>query len=640
VCGLTGIIAATTRPDVRDVALKMCAELRHRGPDSQGSWVDERSAVALAHQRLAIVDLDDTGAQPMSSHDGRFVIAFNGEIYGFDRLRSELERKGVRFRGTSDTEVLIQSVVRFGLEKTLRRTRGMYAFALFDRRLRKVHLARDRFGEKPLYIARRPGELLFASELKSILAASGATWTLNRSAVASFLRYGYVPEPFTVLDAVEKVPAGSIVTIDVDGLVVGPALPYWSGAEGFLPDAPLATDEELGAALRESVAEQLVADVPVGAFLSGGIDSSLIVAIASRLSSRGLRTFTVGYAEADYDESPFAAQVAAHLGTDHHTLRVSARDALDVVPRLARMFDEPFGDSSAIPTAIVSEFASRSVKVSLSGDGGDELFGGYDRYAWAETIAKATCHIPRGIRRAAARAAMSVPAPAFRSLAPAIARTHPVLRGADEVRLRRLLDVASYSDLMDLYQRLVSHIPAPSSLVRGCPAELPTVQLPQAGSYQEHLMLHDTATYLPGDILVKVDRAGMASSLETRMPFLSPSVASVAWRGSHSWRNDDLGGKAPLRRLLEEYVPPELTRRPKMGFAVPVCDWLRGPLRPWAEGLLAVEHLESHGLLRVQPLRGAWEEHVSRTSDHSYHLWDVLMLNSWLDVWSHRLSTP
>ncbi|MGE0358424.1 MAG: asparagine synthase (glutamine-hydrolyzing) [Burkholderiales bacterium] len=644
-CGIAGLLAARApEASLETVASAMARRLAHRGPDAQGAWADPGAGIAFGHRRLAILDLTVTGAQPMRSHSGRFTIAYNGEIYNHGALRAIVDSRAgpVAWRGRSDTEVLLEAIERLGMETALREAIGMFAFAAWDRETRSLHLARDRFGEKPLYYGRVGQSIAFASELKAFAAVPGWNPSLDREALALFLRYNCVPAPRSIWAGISKLAPGSVVSLDAshaaggelavprayatlrDTIVAARADPF----EGSLDEAA----DGLEAVLRESIAGQSVADVPLGAFLSGGIDSSTIVALLQSQSGRPVETFTVGFRESGYDEAAHARAVAKHLGTSHHEVTLGAGDALEAVPRLAEVFDEPFSDSSQLPTLLVAREARRHVTVSLSGDAGDEVFGGYNRYGWLPRLGRRLAPVPAGLRRAAAAALEALPARWSSALLGALPGAPAVAALPDKVP--KLLEALRAGSDAERYAGVVSHWSAPAALVKGTveppsrPLDFPG-DAPGLADFREWMMYTDALTYLPDDILVKVDRAAMAASLETRVPFLDPRVVAFAWSLPVDYRAHETHPKRVLRRLLHRHVPPELVERPKAGFAVPLAAWLRGELRDWAEALLDPARLAREGVFEPAPIRRAWEEHLSGRRDWPYHLWDVLMFQAW-----------
>jgi asparagine synthase (glutamine-hydrolysing) len=642
-CGFAGLLARSgLRRGSEDVVQRMGERLRHRGPDDDGIWADPDAGVALAFRRLAIIDLSPRGHQPMLSHDGRLVIAFNGEIYNFRDLRADLEAAGIVFRGRSDTEVLLAAIGRWGLADAVRRMVGMFAFALWDRERRELHLARDRFGEKPLYFGRAGGALLFGSELRALRAHPDCPTEVDRDALTQLLRYGYILTPHSILKGVRRVRPATILTWQ-HATAEPVETEYWSARrmaeEGQAH--PLAADERelvemLDDSLRQAVRQQMIADRPVGAFLSGGVDSSTVVALMQAESATPVRTFTIGFREREYDEAHHAGAVARHLGTEHTEHYVSPEETLGSIPRLPALHDEPFADSSQIPTLIVSQVARQQVTVSLSGDGGDELFGGYTRYAIADQLWRRYSRVPRWLRRAIAGGAHAVPAAAWRVADRAMARWAPNAVALDGLGQRAATTAQRLQSRtrVDLYRRVMSSWHDPASVVlRG--AEPATAlsdetRWPAFGDFTAAMMYVDLVTYLTDDILVKVDRASMAVGLESRAPFLDHRVAELAWRLPQSFRAGGAGGKVLLRRLLERYVPPALTERPKMGFGVPIDTWLRGPLRSWAEDLLAPDLLRRDGYLDADVIRDTWTRHVTGARNDHYPLWHVLMFQAWL----------
>ena len=650
-CGLTGFWEREVRdlPEGRGAealvarVTRMSTALRHRGPDDSGAWVDEKAGLALGFRRLAILDLSPSGHQPMVSADGRFVIVFNGEIYNHRDLRRRLT--DATFRGTSDTEVLLEAASAWGGELMFSEAWGMFAIALWDSLERTLYLGRDRLGKKPLYYADLPSGLLFGSELKALRAHPLFDERLDRDALASYFRYAYVPDPASIYRTVRKVPPGAFLVCRAGQ---SPRIVhYWTAAEvaraGLAARLTPSDDEaldDLDWLLRDAVVRRMEADVPIGAFLSGGIDSSMVVALMQAQSTRPVRTFTIGFEAKGYNEAESAKAVASHLGTDHTELYVTPDEARAVIPRLPCIYDEPFADSSQIPTFLVSQMARRDVTVSLSGDGGDEVFGGYTRYAWAEGIWDRLAGKPRPVRRTAARMMEAVPSgwyeAAYGAVRPLVpSRFHQSLPGDKAYKLAALLDAAGPDDL---YRRLLSQWPDPSRVVlEGCEND-GTTDIEQARAlvpeFTERMMLLDLTGYLPGDILVKVDRASMAVSLETRAPLLDHRLIEWTWRLPLALKRRNRTGKWMLRQLLYRYVPPSLVERPKMGFAVPIDRWLRGPLRDWAWSLLEPSRLRREGVLRPESIERLWHDHQSGRRNHQHRLWVALMFQAWREEWS------
>lgn len=641
-CGFTGFLDRSGFSDGDALLRRMADTIAHRGPDSDGYWVDGEAGVALAHRRLAIIDLSPAGHQPMLSHDGRFVLTYNGEIYNHIDLRRELDERGANaWRGHSDTETLLQGFSVWGVPGTLERANGMFAFALWDRADRKLYLARDRMGEKPLYYGVQGKTLLFGSELKALRQHPSWQGGIDRGALSLFLRHSYVPGPYSIYDGIQKLPPGHYLEIASGDADMPEPVAYWDMAnkarhgrdrpfEGS-PDAGVDALEEL---LLDAVGIRMAADVPLGAFLSGGYDSSTIVALMQRQSSRPVKTFSIGFSEAEYDEAHHARRVAKHLGTDHTELYATPQDALDQIPILPHHWDEPFADASQIPTLLVSRLARTAVTVSLSGDGGDELFCGYNRYAQGYDVWRRLGRMPRGLRKMVSGALRLAPARAIdkaMKIAPANLR-----RMAVGDRLLKLADVLDVEQGDDFYRALVSHSKDPGSLVLGG-HEPPTIlsetdpDWPATGDFRDRMMYLDMRSYLPDDILVKVDRASMAVSLESRVPLLDHRVVefALALPLAHKLRNG--GAKWPLRQLLYRYVPREMMERPKTGFGVPIEHWLRGPLRDWADDLLASDRLRREGFLDADAVSRLWSDTRSGRRRTHHHVWDILMFQAWLD---------
>lgn len=637
-CGIAGFIE-TGRRDLTAIARLMADALITRGPDDWGSWQDERFGVVLTHRRLAIQDLSQAGHQPMISDSGRYSIVFNGEIYNHIELRNQLGDRS--WRGHSDTETMLAALERWGLTGTLNRLIGMFAIALWDRERCELTLVRDRLGEKPLYYGWQGHAFLFASELKALRKHPFWEGQVDRNALASFMRYGYVPSPHSIYSGIRKLVPGCALTIKANATSLKDLpepVPYWSALECTRSRRDLATNDneairELEELLRKAVAGQMLADVPLGAFLSGGIDSSAVVAIMQSQVSRPVRTFSIGFAEGDYDEARYAKKVAEHLGTDHTELYVSPEEALAVIPQLPRIYDEPFGDSSQIPTYLVAQMARSHVTVSLSGDAGDELFGGYNRYFWGRTIWRRFGHLPRALRAAAARAMTSVEPAQWDRIAARLPRSMRLPTFGDKVhKLASVLDVSGPDEL---YRRLISPQRDKNSIVLkgeeatswadGQSSRLDTID------FTERMMFHDLVGYLTDDILVKVDRAAMAVSLETRIPMLDHRIVEFSWRLPFRMKIRDGQGKWLLRQLLYRYVPKELIERPKQGFSIPLDSWLRGPLREWAEELLDERRLQDQGFLDPERIRANWNEHLSGRRNWQHWLWNVLMFQSWLE---------
>ena len=638
-CGIAGILNDRS-PETSRAVSAMTGALRARGPDDSGVWCDPTLGLGLGHARLSVLDLSAAGHQPMVSASGRYVIVLNGEIYNHLELRQDL--RGISWRGHSDTETLLACIDAYGVEKTLPALTGMFAFALWDRVERRLTLARDRIGEKPLYYGWCNGVFLFASELKALKAYPAWTGRIDRDALAGFMRYAYVPLPHSIYDGIRKLLPGTWVVLsatDSAGFWPDPQ-PYWSALDtARQPEGSALSDGEaageLDRLLRRAIKGQMLADVPLGAFLSGGVDSSTVVALMQAQSSRPVQTFSIGFAESDYDEARHAKAVAAHLGTNHTELYVTPADALAVIPQLPVIYDEPFGDSSGIPTHLVAQLARRHVTVALSGDGGDELFGGYNRYVWGRSIWHRIKPIPIGIRRWMGRALTAVSPDRWDALAGMTQRVWPRTRrlGAVGDKMHKLASVVDAENPADMYRCLVSQQRDPCAVVVGARepsiwADAQTAMLDRQ-DFSERMMFHDLVGYLADDILTKVDRAAMAVSLETRVPLLDHRVVEFAWRLPLHMRIRQGQGKWLLRQVLYRYVPRTLIERPKMGFGVPLDSWLRGPLREWTEELLDERRLRQQGFLSPEPIRHKWAEHLSGRRNWQYWLWNVLMFQAW-----------
>ena len=682
-CGFAGFLAAdawgvdrhaahaiTHTHAMRVLATRMAQAIVHRGPDDAGAWADAQAGIALGFRRLSIVELSAAGHQPMHSASGRYVVTFNGEIYNHMDLRAELP--GMAWRGHSDTETLLAACEAWGVEETLKKTVGMFAIALWDAQTRTLHLARDRFGEKPLYYgwvgSGSTAAFVFGSELKALRAYPGFTNPVSREALALYMRFTYVPAPHSIYQNIFKLEPGCVLSFNAavppsaGALLTAPAQPlrppatlgavtlqrWWSLADVVQAGVQNQfTDEAQALAaleqrLKDAVRLQSLADVPLGAFLSGGVDSSTIVALMQQQSSQAVKTFTVGFEEAGFDESPHARAVARHLGTDHSELFVTAAEAQGVIPQLPAMYDEPFADSSQIPTHLVCKAARQQVTVALSGDAGDELFGGYNRYFWGPRIWNRLAWLPYPARQALGAVIRAVPIAGWDTLSRPLNAMLPGAQGIARTgeklhKLARAIDGAHGLD--DLYRSLVSEWQDPAQVVKHhgstsqAPISLLDDPLPAQGAEQPQLrmMFRDSTTYLTDDILCKVDRAAMAISLETRVPFLDHRVAELAWQLPLHMKIRGNEGKWALRQVLYKYVPRELIDRPKAGFGIPIGQWLRGPLRDWAESLLAESRLQTEGYFYPAPIRIKWAEHLSGQRDHTASLWTVLMFQAWLE---------
>jgi len=647
-CGITGFIEMTPRPtgEARDLVIRMTRALQHRGPDSEGYWQSPSEEVNFGHRRLAIIDLSPTGGQPMTTADNRYTLSYNGEIYNFIELRKTLEGDGVSFRGCSDTEVLLQALAIWGVEPTLRKLNGMFAFSFWDAAEQVLYLARDRFGEKPLYYAWHNHVFLFGSELKALAQHPAFERKMDADVLASYMRFSYVASPLCIFKGAHKLQAGHFLKVHL-GKPPGRSQPYWQLCQvvrdreyvTLKPGEPGLIDL-VERTLRRAVKIRMVADVPLGAFLSGGIDSSTIVALMQAESSRPIKTFTIGFWATGYNEGENAALVAKHLGTEHHEYYLSSRETMDAITRLPEIYDEPFADSSQIPTTLVSQFTRRHVTVALSGDGGDELFGGYNRYVWSRRLWPTLGLLPQRLRQYMREVMLSFSPESLESI---ISAANPFVsprlrvRGGGE-KMHKLATAVLSRNTDEFYRCLVSQWQEPLNAVY---AETEAVGfsddraiLPSNLEYPERMMYWDQMTYLSSDILCKVDRASMSESLEARVPFLDNDVVKLAWSLPLSVKINKGIAKWPLQQILKRYLPPKLFERPKAGFGVPIEAWLRGPLRSWAEGLLDERRLYDQHLFNPKVIRHYWQEHLSGRRNFQHLLWNVLMFEAWRDRWT------
>lgn len=625
-CGVSGFLLSSQFSNAALQSLQSkIAAIKHRGPDDSGTWFDEKQGIALGHTRLAIVDLSPAGHQPMASACDRYVIAFNGEIYNHLELRAQLESQGSApaWRGHSDTETLLACFSAWGIEATLKATVGMFALALWDKQEKVLTLARDRFGEKPLYWGWNNGTLLFGSELKALKAFPEFDAQVDRNSLALLLQYNYIPAPHSIYQGIEKLKAGHYVQIrQGQSRVDVKPLPFWSfkqaveqGIQNPFAGTDLQAVDELQNRLSTSIKDQMLADVPLGAFLSGGVDSSTVVALMQKQTTQPVKTFAIGFNEPGYNEAVYAKEVAQHLGTDHTELYVGSDDALALVPQLANIYCEPFADSSQLPTYLVSKMAKEHVTVSLSGDGGDELFGGYNPYQFAPSIWNKIKRLPLPLRKLACSVLAGLPLPD---------------------KLQKLLSVFPAKDQQSFYRLMMSHWITPTNIVKG--SSVPSVLLnspqdwPQIDSFEHWMMAMDAGQYMSDDILVKVDRAAMANSLETRVPLLDHRVFEFAWQLPLHMKIRNGVGKWALREVLYRHVPKSMIERPKKGFSIPLAQWLRGPLRDWAENLLSEKRLINEGYFNPKPIRKAWEQHITGKADNALKLWSIIMFQAWLEV--------
>jgi len=632
-CGIVGFITPglTNAMTLMRYVSGMASAIIHRGPDDEGAWVDESAGLAFGHRRLSIQDLSPAGHQPMASHCGRWVITYNGETYSNAELRPLLEAKGVVFRGHSDTEVMVEAIAAWGLEAAVKQFIGMFAFALWDRKDHTLYLVRDRLGVKPLYWGTARATFLFGSELKALQAHPDFSPNLNEQALAAYLKHAYVPTPLSIYEGIYKLPPGTILCRTSDGRLTQKT--FWSLEDVITrglssleqepnpsPDEALASLEEL---LNDAVNRRMIADVPLGTFLSGGVDSSLVTAIAQKHSARPVQTFTIGFGEKEYNEAPYAKAIASHLGTQHTELFITPRACLDVIPHLPHLYDEPFADSSQIPTFLLSRLARQSVTVALSGDGGDELFGGYSRYLWGDTLWKIIRHTP--FCSSLATLLTIIPPGGWERLSSLIpASRRPRKAGHKIHKVARSMAAKTPEAL---YDSLISYWADPTEALPHMDAPDMTRFSPQLSDFVSQMQAFDTTTYLPDDILTKVDRASMGVSLEARVPLLDHRIAEWAWAQPNSLKIKGKTSKWLLRQLLYKHVPADLIDRPKAGFSLPMDIWLRGPLREWAEDLLSPGTLKD--TFDPAPIRQLWKDHLKKRADHKEPLWTILMFEAW-----------
>lgn len=647
-CGINGFFNAKSLSLNSPAISLMNKALTHRGPDAEGSWQDDSANLVIGHRRLAIQDLSPQGAQPMHSVSSRFVIAFNGEIYNHLILREELSNQGLNpnWRGHSDTETLLACFSAWGVSNTLKKLVGMFAIALWDREKRLLTLARDRLGEKPLYWGWQGESLYFSSELKALKANPFFKTEIDRNSITLLLRHNCIPAPYSIYKGINKLKSGHYVQIPLSNLEhaqKAKPISYWSfnhivetGLNDLFTGSPQQATDTLEEALLKSINDQMLSDAPLGAFLSGGIDSSTIVALMQAQSSSPIKTFTIGFDDEGYNEAKHAKTIAKHLGTNHTELYIQASDALNVIPKLPGIYSEPFSDSSQIPTFLVSELASQHVKVALSGDGGDELFGGYNRYLMAQNIWKKSRKVPKPARELISNLLLAVPPTKwddiFNHISPVLPKPLRIRTAGDKVH--KLASVLGLDNNYEYYRALTSHWQQPERLVIGSyePTTLASSYdaWPKTDSFEHTMMAIDAQTYMSDDILVKVDRAAMANSLETRVPFLDHRIVELAWKMPLEYKIRSGEGKWLLKQVLFRYIPKELIERPKMGFAIPLHDWLRTSLKDWAEALLDENLLRQQGFFHTEPIRKMWLEHLSGKYNHQDHLWSILMFQLWL----------
>jgi asparagine synthase (glutamine-hydrolysing) len=652
-CGLTGFLEPYQSFDAQQAEstlLKMSRVISHRGPDDQGVWIDPQACIALGHRRLSIIDISSQGHQPMHSACGRYVITYNGEIYNYLEIKTELEGLSAAplWRGHSDTEVILAAITHWGLENALKKFTGMFALALWDKKERVLQLARDRLGEKPLYYGWMGNVLLFGSELKSLRMHPAWKGEINPDTLALFIQHCYVPAPYSIYKNIYKVQQGTIATFDSKNILPSSQplkSSYWpanelaeSGIRKPFQGSESEAIENLEKLLQQSVKQQMIADVPLGACLSGGIDSSTIVAIMQQQSQTPVKTFTMGFSEEAYNEAQYAKEVAKHLGTDHTELYITPREAMEVIPKLSQIYDEPFSDSSQIPTYLISQLTRSKVTVSLSGDGGDELFGGYNRYFQGRTLWNYLKLIPDNLQEVLQSTITSISPLTWDTLGKWFAPVLPEKAKQPNFgnKLHKLAEILNSKDPDGMYLKLVSIWQESSSIVKNSKQSktfiLNSRTRPNIEDFTQRMMFLDAMTYLPDDILVKVDRASMAVSLETRVPFLDHKIVEFAWQTPLHMKIRNGQGKWLLRQVLHKYIPQDMIERPKMGFGVPIDSWLRGPLKDWAENLLSENKLRNEGFFNPVPIREKWMEHQAGKKNWHHHIWTILMFQSWLET--------
>jgi asparagine synthase (glutamine-hydrolysing) len=636
-CGIAGYLGEVKHPI--DCLTKMADAISHRGPDNIGVWSDHNPSIGFAHSRLSILDLSSAGNQPMHSLSGNYVIIFNGEIYNYKSLRSELELINQRnWLGHSDTETLLAAIEEWGLKKTLVKAKGMFAIALWDKNSNKLSLACDRIGEKPLYYGWVNNQFVFSSELKSIKVFPEFNNSIDRNSLALFLRFNSIPAPYSIYKDIFKLEPGQIVEINSQSSKLE-KYKFWSleevyknGSENKFRGSSVQAINQLEKILSEAVSSQMQSDVPLGAFLSGGIDSSTIVALMQSHSNSQVNTFTIGFNSKEFDESKHAEMVANHLGTNHFNKFVTEKDALDVIPNLPDIYDEPFADSSQIPTYLVSKFAKEKVTVALSGDAGDELFGGYNRYIFSQKMFKNISKTPNSIKKLMSKIMFSLSEEKWNFILGRLMRNRYSNIGH---KIHKTANIVSSKSIRDLHFKLISQIQNPSDWLKDS-NEYESVFNDNEDRFKELdsveiMMAYDLISYLPTDILTKVDRAAMSVSLETRVPFLDPDVIQFSASIPMEFKIRNGVTKWLLREVLYKHVPKDLIERPKMGFAVPLAEWLRGPLKDWAESLLDEKRLHQEGFFNVEFVRDKWSEHISGRRNWSHQLWNVLMFQAWLE---------
>lgn len=646
-CGICGFYSSVSNK-YRNTISKMTLAIKHRGPDDSGIWQDHSAGVFFGQQRLSIIDLSKAGHQPMQSHSGRFVLIYNGEIYNHLELRGELKKKNpfIKWRSNSDTETLLETIESWGIEKAIKKFEGMFAFCIWDKKNHCLTLARDRLGEKPLYYGwQGSGEnkvFLFGSELKALKEHPEFDKKINQDAIALQLRYSYIPDPYSIYKNVYKLLPGHYIQLSKRNLkqndLPDPKI-YWCLAKTAINGSSNQSNKseeeiknELENQLRLTVKKQMISDAPIGAFLSGGIDSSAVVSLMQSQSNTPINTFTIGFDDKDFNEAHYAKKIAKHLSTNHTEMYISSKEAINIVPKLSKIYDEPFSDSSQISTFLISQLTKQQVKVALTGDGGDELFCGYNRYIFGEKLWNVSRAIPASLRKVFSSGIQLVSQKNWDKILkylPIINRYNNV--GDKLYKVTRAFDAKTF---YDFYQLLSSHWHKSNEVViNSKEPKIFSNQLKQqleTLDKQQQMMILDFLTYLPGDILVKIDRASMASSIETRAPFLDHKLIEYVWKIPHRFKNKNGQGKWILKEILKQYVPKDLTERPKMGFGVPIGTWLRGPLKDWAENLLDEKTMQEEGFLNSKLVKKKWEEHISGIRNWQYDLWDVLMFQAWI----------
>lgn len=636
-CGFAGLLnpdSSLNHESYLSHLQKMTQSISHRGPDDESFWIDPNQNIGLGFRRLSILDLSPQGKQPMASACGRYRIVFNGEIYNHREIKKAVQESNhfpFEFRGRSDTEVLLAAITVWGIEKTLQKINGMFAIALWDQELQKLFLSRDRVGEKPLFYGWIKNQFVFGSELKALTGLPDFEKQFNQKALALYFRHSCIPAPYTPFQNLHKLRPGQLLEISIRSFNAPQISPYWSALEICQREGAKKSDLEeemkcLEDLLKDAVKIRMEADVPLGAFLSGGIDSSLVVSLMQSQSSLPIKTFTIGFEEEKFDESIQAREIARYLGTDHTELTVTSQEAQDTIPLLSQMVDEPFGDASLIPTFLVAKLAKQKLTVSLSGDGGDELFCGYPRYHLGQKFLSRFGSWNPQAKETLAFGLQKIPQPVWNRL---LSRTGWTTPGE---KINKFAEALTTQNALELYQKLTSHFDPPNQITQETqePPTLLTQATPLLENPIELMMALDLITYLPDDILVKVDRATMAVSLEGRMPLLDHRLVELAWSFPLDWKLRNGQGKWILKRVLKNYLPESLFERPKMGFSVPVGDWIRGPLRDWAEELLKESKIKSQGFLKAGPVRELWEDHLQGRRNHQHKLWDILMYQDWL----------